>query len=164
VKRILTLILLLMPVGAYAQVTQPASLPVAVDAGPIVPVPVVSPDTDPGGFAGVILDALKSSNWRLLAVLVVILAVWLLRRFGGKAWPWLATDRGGAVCALVMGMAATLAGILAAGGKLSGKALLDGLVLAFSSAGGWALVKKMLAPSDALLKPDPTPAPTPPKP
>ena len=91
-----------------------------------------------------------------------MLVVWAARQWGGKWWPWLKTDRGGAITALVLATVTTIAGTLAAGGAVSGKMLLDAVVMAFTSAGGWALVKKLLSPSDQpVLTPAHTPPPTP---
>lgn len=82
----------------------------AFGAEPVVP----SPD-DPGAFVNLIVSAATSKNWPLLAALVVIVLVWAARKWGGDLAPWLKTDRGGAILAILLGVAVGLAGPLIAG-------------------------------------------------
>ena len=92
--------------------------------------------------------AIATRNPVVLAPLVVMGLVWLARRFGGKRFPQLKTDRGGAVLSLVMSLAVSVGGAL-----LMGQALSVGLVVSAAvsiiTAGGYALGKKLIAPSDA---------------
>jgi uncharacterized membrane protein HdeD (DUF308 family) len=78
-----------------------------------------------------------------------LLVVFLMRAVVGRWVGFFKTDRGGAVMALIVGVLGTVASLLLAGGKFQFGMLLDGLLAAFTAAGGYATIKKMISPSDA---------------
>jgi hypothetical protein len=117
----------------------------------------VAPDPEQvGEFARLLIGAASSRNWPLLAALVVVLAVYLVRRFAAARVPWLGTDRGGAVLVLATSLAGALASALLGGAGLSLPLLLEALSVAVSAAGGFNLVKKL-----ASAPPPPAPAAVP---
>jgi hypothetical protein len=95
-------------------------------------------------FASSVLAAVTSGNWALLAALVLVGVVFLARRFGAKRVPFLATARGGALLALLGGVAGAIATALASGGPVSVALVLSGLQVGFLAAGGWTVLKKLL--------------------
>ena len=110
----------------------------------------VAPDIekDPGGFAGEVLAAAKNGEWRLLSGLVLIALVWATRRWGSKLVPWFSTDRGGAALVLGLALLGGVATTLFEGAPLSMGLLANVVSMAMTAAGGWAIVKKLLSPSD----------------
>jgi hypothetical protein len=127
--------------------SQPAVEEVAASVAPAAPV-IVTPDQDPGAFAKQAQDALQNKNLRLLAALAVILLVWLCRTALKGKIPWLATNRGSALLALLWSFGVTFAAVFASNAPVGLQALVNATVLAMTSAGGWTLVKKIVAPSD----------------
>lgn len=123
-----------------------------VDAGPASGVgtsPSIDPGTDPGGTVTSVLNAAKGGQWRLLAGLLLSLLVWAARRWGASTIPWLKTDRGGATLVLALALLGGVAATLAGDQPFAWGLLLNSLSMAFTAAGGFAIVKKILAPSDA---------------
>jgi hypothetical protein len=111
---------------------------------------VLAPDPEQTGtFLKLLLDAVSSRNWPLLAALVVVLAVYLVRRFATSRIPWLGTDRGGAVLVLVTSLAGAVATAQAGGAGLSLPLLVEALSVALSAAGGFNLAKKLLTAPQA---------------
>lgn len=115
--------------------------------------PALDPGADPSGFLSAFMGALSQKAWLLFALLIVVLAVWAFRRYA--PWSWAKTDRAGAVLALVGGCAVVLASGLIDGATASAKWLVDGCYLGVVSAGGYAIVRKLIWPSDASPKPGP---------
>jgi hypothetical protein len=103
-----------------------------------------------GELLAQILAAFQQKNWYLLGVLVVVGLVGLIRKFVGKVkyLSFFATDRGGAILALVAGLAGAL-GIDALNGVVDIATMLDGLKLGLASAGGYVVVKRIVWPADA---------------
>lgn len=137
------------PAGARAE-------DAGIDAGPdngIVTSPSVAGlpdlDKDPGGFAAHLLAAARGGQWRVLAALMLVAVVWLARRFGARAVPWLATDRGGVLLVLLLALVGGVATALADSAAISFGLLVNSVSMALTAAGGWAMVKKLLAPGDA---------------
>lgn len=136
----LALCLTFAPVTALAQ-----------EAGSPAP-SATSPD-DLGKFLAETLAAASAKDWRVFASLLLIGAVWAMRKFAGKIpgkfGAFWSTDRGGAVMALVAGVLGSVAHVLAAKASFSWAMLSDGVVMAVTAAGGWAVMKKLVSPSDA---------------
>lgn len=100
-------------------------------------------------LAARILDAVRMGQWQLVAALVLVLAVYAARTWGGAKWPWLKSDRGGVALAILGGLFGAVANSLAASKGIGLALLLDGLEVGVLAAGGWAVVKKALFPADA---------------
>ena len=94
---------LLFPLAALAQGVAP-------------PVPL---GDDPFALLAQLEQAARGSNWILLAPLAIMLAVFILRRFGRALLPAVATNRGGAVLAVLGALAAALFAALALPGPHS---------------------------------------------
>lgn len=90
-----------------------------------------------------LFDAARTSNWRLLAVLALVAVVWGIRAFGSRAWPALASDRGGALLALIGGITGAICHAALAGAPVTRQLVLEGVVNGVTAAGGWAMVRKL---------------------
>ncbi|RJS14607.1 hypothetical protein DRW03_34580 [Corallococcus sp. H22C18031201] len=95
-------------------------------------------------FARMLFDAVTGRNYALAAALVVVVLVYLLRKFGGMFVPWFSTDRGGAVLVLGVSLAGAVANALAAGAPFSLGLMLTALKVALTAAGGFTLVKRLV--------------------
>lgn len=106
------------------------------------------PDIDPTSTAGQAFTAFKAGKYIGGVCLLVILAVWGVRKYGGA---WFKTDRGGSVLAILVGQA-TAFGTAAAAGALNAGSIVDaviaGLVLAAAGSGARHLTKNGVAPPD----------------
>lgn len=130
---------------AYVAV-QPASMPVPVILAPVKP-------DDPKGAAEVLKGAMHGSNWRLVVLAGLLLAVLMLRKVGGWFLPpalgaWVNSDRGGATLALLVGTLTVLVNGMIAGGRFEAQLLIDGVLAAATTAGSFNLAKRLAAPSD----------------
>lgn len=146
---------------------QPPEVAMAVPAAIVYAQAPAAADAQPDSFVAAISavgKAFATRDWRALAAALLVLIVMGVRWLAGvktQGLPpklaaflsWLRTDRGGAVTALVVGILSAAGALLAAGGPITWSVIVSGLVNAFVAAGGYALVKKLLWPSD---KPEPT--------
>lgn len=118
-------------------------------------------DLDLSALGHLALKLAQNGQWAALAVLCFVLLVFVVRLVLAKglaqwlpwepvrrALAWLGTDRGGAVLTVATGAATVLCGALVAGAAVTPGLLLTALVTACAGAGGWALLKKTVAPSD----------------
>ena len=153
------------PIDALAGMSPtPSSVaPAAPAPSPTLAQPIVTPAADPDllTVARLVLEAARGRNWALVGALVLSLLIALVRRFAGRiavsfagklagrAAAWLTTDRGGALLALLAGVAAALAAAFGSGGGVSVQTVLDGLVAGVTAAGGYAVIRKLLFPSGA---------------
>ena len=104
---------------------------------------------DPASLIGGILNAVQGHNWIIAIGLALSGVIWLARTFGGRAWPWLLTSRGGAALTLFVAVAGAIGTALAAG-VVSLQSILDGVTLSFTAAGGYGLIKKIAWPDKVL--------------
>lgn len=125
---------------AFAQDAGPTAAPTAPVAAPTPP----DPEAGGFGFMKTILDAVMSKNWTWAAVLVLIAMVWGLRKFGGKKFKWLKTDRGGAVLVMGTSVLGAVATAIGAGKGLSKDVVLQAVYVGFMGAGGWVWVRRMM--------------------
>lgn len=103
---------------------------------------------DPSAMLEQLLAAIQGRNWIAVAGVALVLLTYLLRRWGGVYLPWLKTDRGGAALALGLGVLGSV-GVALSAGTVTAQSLLDGAMLGLTSAGGYAVVRKLLFPVDA---------------
>lgn len=115
-------------------------VPLSALAGP----PVIPEPSDMEAFARLAFEAVTQRNWALVAALAVIAIVYVLRRFGGTRFPFLRTDRGGALLVLLVALAGAVGNVLLAGTPFTVAVLVHVLVVALSAAGGFNLLKKLL--------------------
>lgn len=94
-------------------------------------------------LAPLVLQAVQSGNWSLLAALALVALVWLARKYGGKYLPVLTTSRGGAALALLGGIGGAVATALAAGAPVSAALLVKGVTVGLTAAGGWTVIKTL---------------------
>jgi hypothetical protein len=112
--------------------------------------PVLPTPDDLGMFAQAVLAAFSAHNWGLVTALVLIGLVWAARKWGGKLWPFLLTDRGGALLSLVGGLALSIAAAATAPTAGSVWAVLGaGLLMTVTASGTYSLLRKLLFPSGA---------------
>jgi len=115
---------------------------------------VPDPTVDFSGFVKMLTDAAGSGQWKLVGIVICVGVVFALRHFAsrlpGKVGAFFQTARGGALLALLGGVATTLAGVLVQPGqKVSLAILLNGFVLGVAAAGGWNVVRRLIWGDDA---------------
>ncbi len=139
-----------VPSLACPAVAHAADGPVAVDAGnggvgtvPSIGLP--DPGEDPGAWLKLLVEAFRVRDLRMIGALMIVGVVFAARKWGAKAWPWLATDRGGAVLVLAVSILGVGGTALASGEPILGS-LLDGLAAAFLSAGMYQVYRRLVAP------------------
>jgi hypothetical protein len=100
-----------------------------------------------------VLDALRAGQYPLGAVLALVFAVALARKYGhklpyvgGKVGPFLKTDHGGALLTLLGSFGGAFATALAAGAAPSLALAWTALGVAVAAAGGYSLIKKLGGP------------------
>lgn len=148
----------------HARAQQPAPDPLSYSAPPPMagsPAALAPQAEYEGGLTGLAKDttkAIDSKNWKLLAILISVGAVWLIRRYGskipGKVGAFLGTDAGGIATAGAWALVLTLSAYGLAGKPLSLQVLLDALQLALPAMG--ASNAKKLLPKKT--EPEPAPA------
>lgn len=159
---VLALLSVWMAVPAFAQDAHPqmpdAAAATMPDGGTAVVAPVITPPSPDQGeaFLKQIFDAAMKKDYMGLTALVLIAAVWLVRKFGAKKIPFLATDRGGAILVMVASILGALANSLAAGKGYSSDVLLHSVYLGFMAAGGWVWIRKMLGVKSEATTPAPS--------
>jgi len=109
----------------------------------------VAPSPDElGGFVEAVAKAVGAKDWRLLGGLASILVVWVLRKFLAPHVKWFGTDRGGACMALIVGVLGAVGHVLMSSQPWGFQMISDAVVMAVTAAGGWAMMKKLVSPSD----------------
>lgn len=104
--------------------------------------PPVNVETAPEQLALMLLEAIGSGNWAMVAVMGVLLAVWLLRKFGAQLVPALGNPKLAPWMALVASIAAAVGTALMAGEVISVALLLKAVVIALAAGGLWSGVKE----------------------
>lgn len=94
-------------------------------------------------FAAAILDAVRNSNWSLVAALAVVGLVWLTRKYGAKRVPFLGTGAGGAVLSVAYAFGGALLNAVLAGAPISGPLLGSAFVIAFTASGGYSIFHEL---------------------
>ena len=136
----------------------------AAPAEPTAPVTRAFPDPnlDPFGAWQALADACRTGNGRLVAAILLMLLIYLLRQAVAaipKVGAWFKTDRGGAVLALVAGVAATLSSALWSANKVTFNLIVSGFVLGLAAGGGWSMMRRIL-PASWFIPPPKPPTPT----
>jgi hypothetical protein len=91
-----------------------------------------------------ILDAVMSGQWVLAAALALVLAVALLRRFGGSRWPVLSNPKVAPLLTILGAFGGMLATAILAGASVSTAMAWTALKAAFFASGGYHLAKLYL--------------------
>jgi hypothetical protein len=141
----------IVPVVAVLTLFPSLALSQVVVAPAVAAIPTMpDPEGNLASFAGAVYQAFASRNWGVLIALLLVGLVFLARRFGSKAWPFLGTDRGGALLSLVGGLGISVfAAATAAGAHTILQVLGTGLLMTVTASGTYALIKKLLFPSGA---------------
>lgn len=95
------------------------------------------------------MDPTQILQWKAVAAILAIGAVWALRKFGGRYLPFLKTDRGGALLTLATGVVGGIGHALLTDAPVTAELLSDGLAVGVTAAGGYVIVKRIIWPSDA---------------
>lgn len=123
----------------------PAAAPAAAPA-----VVFPDPEADPLGLIAQVVGAVRAKNWLLAVPLLLLGAVWALRKYGARAWPWLATNKGGAALAIfAAAVTAVLSAVLAPGPHSLAQVLSAAVGLLLANQLLFAYLKKLLAPTGA---------------
>ena len=109
---------------------------------------VADPNTDFNAFIVQVFEAVKGGNWRLVAVLAAIGAIYGLRKLGtkipGPVGVFLGTSRGGAILAVVFSVLIGVGTAILGGQTLNIAALVDIIMFALTAIGGWVGVRRIL--------------------
>lgn len=132
-KRVLEF--LLIPVALLAAF---GATSYAADAAP------VASDGSLLDLARPVLDAVIHGQYWLGGSLALVLAVAVLRQYGGAYLPWLKTGQGAALMALLATFGATLAAAFAGGAMPSGHLVWTAAKIAVASAGIYSLLKALV--------------------
>ena len=89
--------------------------------------------------------AIRSGQWPIVTATIVIVTVYLARRFLGEWVPWFRSDRGGVILAFATAFLGGIASGLASGSWPDGKTLMLALSTAFAAMGAWSGIKKLIA-------------------
>lgn len=98
------------------------------------------------GFLQLIWSAGHDGNWPLLAMIGLIGAVYGSRKLLAKKFPWLTSDMGGTVLALLVSFLGGAAAAFAPGAVFNGALVLSALKMGFLAIGGYGVLKKLLHP------------------
>lgn len=110
-------------------------------------------------LATTIYNAFTGGHRAYAAALAIVAVVALVRKKWGATSPWMHTDAGSALMVLVGTFGTTLVASLTGGGAFTAHMAWAALCVAFSTAGGYAMVKKLVV--EPGMVPLATRAPTP---
>lgn len=103
-------------------------------------------DFDLFSVARELFAAVMGGQWALVAALALVATVFVLRKYVSPKVPFLASDAGGVLLAFVGSAAGGMATAFAAGQPFTWALLLKVVQVAFLAMGGFAALKKFLAP------------------
>lgn len=111
---------------------------------------VPSPTEDLAGFFAGLLDAVGSSEWRVVGAFVLMGVVALVRRYGGRFG--LDSGKAAFIASMAIGAALSVSGALAAGASLGGvigilKLIVNGAITGLVASGLYSGGKKLLEPT-----------------
>jgi hypothetical protein len=107
--------------------------------------PVPSDDVGVGEVLKLMVSALASRNWGLLACALVLGSVWVVRRFLVSRVPWLASDVAGVALSMAAASTLSVVGALKTGTPLSFSLVLGALLTAAGASGLFSWGKKLTA-------------------
>jgi hypothetical protein len=102
-------------------------------------------DSDPMELGKEIYARIRSGEWLPAFAAMLVLLVWLVRRFGGKMIPALKTKRGGYFVGVGAAFIVTLASWAASGEPFSFGILTGALGAAWAASGGYDTLRDMTA-------------------
>lgn len=126
-----------------ARLTPPAPAPV-----PVVQAPPESPSSHEVGLGEVVklvVQAVSSRNWGLLACALVLGAVYVVRRFLSARVPWLSSDVAGVVLSMATAVSLSLVAALQSGTPVTLSLVLGALLTAAGASGLFSWGKKLTA-------------------
>jgi hypothetical protein len=147
-KRLVVAALMLFPVLAFAM--DGGMKDAGADMAPMAAPVMAPPMDDPMKILADGINAAKAHDWKMFAAMALIGVVYCVRRFGAnvpKIGPFLSTDRGGAIAALVLSAMGGAATALFSKAPFNFTMFADSVLVAVMAAGGWNLVKKIATPS-----------------
>jgi hypothetical protein len=126
---------------------------------------VVPTPEDPSAFATFVLQAIQAKQWAVVGIAATIGLVFLLRKLGtkipGAVGVFFGTRRGGALLAVLGGLAIAFATPIISGTPLGFDVVTNAIIYGVGAAGGWTVVRRLVL-GDAVAVPaqEATPAPT----
>lgn len=109
------------------------------------------PTADLGGFVSSVMDAFKAHDYRIVAAVVLMGAVFVARKYLPKWKPALASGKWAAIMSLALGGIGGICIALASGEAFSAAMLISsivgGLTTAFTASGMYSTAKKLSEPS-----------------
>jgi hypothetical protein len=161
------LLVLLIACTLFALGAQIAAAQPEADAGPapaassgttdvVEAQPAAPPDieSDPFGSIEKFVDAVKTGNWKMVGALALALIMLILAKVRDKV-AFFRGDRGGAILAMLLGLAGGLSAALAANAPIDWKLLLGIVSMTWTAVGGYSWIKRLVWPKDDA----PTPIP-----
>jgi hypothetical protein len=113
------------------------------------PSATVTTEASPVDTAGEVVKDVRAGNWREAIAGLVILLMIGLQKVGARAGIFKG-DRGGALLVMLVSLLTGISAALAGGAPMTDWKLWLGIVtLAWTAAGAWTWVKKIIAPADA---------------
>ena len=94
------------------------------------------------------VQLIKEGNWRLVAAFVLMIVMFGLNKARNKV-RFFKGDRGGAVLLLVLALAGSVSAALFSSAALDPSLIVGAVSVAFTSAGGYTLIKRIIWPKDA---------------
>ena len=149
---------------AFADPPEGTASAASSDAGIAAPSPEVAPDAGPTAGAdkgsadksaaidtsgtvapdpSVVVEAVRTGNWRLVAVCVLIFAMFGLRRIRDKI-PLFKGDRGGSILIMVLALMGAVTASLATSEPITGGMFLGAAGVAWTAVGGYTWVKRLI--------------------
>ena len=104
-------------------------------AGELAAIP--SPDANADAWLKAVYTAATAGDWKIVGGLGLLGLVFVLRAYGARFVPWLATKSGGLALGLAVSLAGTLGLALAAGASINLTTFASALVTAATAAGLW---------------------------
>lgn len=104
----------------------------------------MDPTADLATFAQLLLEAVQSGRWGIVASLVVVGIVFLLRTYGAKLWPALGGKVAPPLLAVLGSVAGAILTALLAGQPITAGLVLQALLVGFGGIGVFSAQKNIL--------------------
>jgi hypothetical protein len=130
---------------SQARATPPAPAPATAPGVQASPESPSSTEVALGEVVKLVVQALTSRNWGLLACALVLGAVYVVRRFLASRVPWLSSDVAGVVLSMATAVSLSLVAALQTGTPITLSLVLGALLTAAGASGLFSWGKKLTA-------------------
>jgi hypothetical protein len=120
---------------------------------------VAGPELDVLGLLRAFVGAIQTGQWPVAVVLGLVVAVYVLKKVGGRWIPWLATSEGGTVLALATATASTLGAAALGGVPITWALAWKAAAAGFAAIGGYVGARRVLRALSPLVAKIPTVGP-----